>query len=347
MNARTIWTIDRDFPGKGMPTGGEVHPDLIRFQDHWYCGFKESGRSRLIRSQDGKTWETVKVFDWDGVRVGRPYLSLTAEGLLMVNSWVAPYGASGERRTNQSASRIPRQYSVTWLSTDGVTWSGVHAAPLRLYFSTTWYDGVGYHFGYDGHLYFTLDGRRWEVLAENQFPDREAVLSYDPHDLATKPGTRVVSCSEAALAFDPQDGTAYALLRTNPICAMVGRASAPHYDDWSWQPARVDWQRDGNLVPAEQVMGVQLGGPLLKHLSDGRLFGAGRADASTPDYPRAHIVLFFLDPQNGVLTPFDIIDGYGHYSGVVEHDGQLWIACGNETQREAFEVFLLQRPLPA
>lgn len=48
--------------------------DLIRFRDHWYCGFREaeihyshpSGRGRVIRSADGKHWHTVAVFDWDG-----------------------------------------------------------------------------------------------------------------------------------------------------------------------------------------------------------------------------------------------------------------------------------------
>lgn len=347
-SAWKIWDIPRDDPGKGVKLGGEVHPDLVRFKGHWYCGFKESGRSRIIRSIDGETWETVKLIDWDGIAIGRPYLSITPHGTLMINSWARPLGPSAAERVKHGKSLIPGQYSVTWLTEDGVNWSEVYASPITLGYSTTWFDGVGYHFSHrDGTLYYTLDGKRWDVMAEAQYPEGEELPSYDPHDLANKPGTVKSRGNEAALAFDPNDGTGYVLLRTNPIGAMIGVAHPPHYDDWTWQDAQVDWEGDGNLVPAHEVMGVQLGGPVLKYLSDGRLIGAGRADNSTPDHPRARVVLFFVDPQRAVLTPFAKLDGYGHYCGVVEHEGELWVACGNESQREAFEVYMLRLKVPA
>lgn len=346
LSARKIWDIDRTDPGKGVKLGGEVHPDLIRFKDHWYCSFKESGRSRLIRSVDGEAWQTVKVFDWDGVRMGRPYLSITAEGQLMVNSWMNPLGPSGGKRKNDGTTRFRRQFSVTWLTEDGEHWSGAHAASLPLYFSTTWFDGVGYNFGTNGTLYYTLDGRKWDALAADQYPTGEVTASFDRHDLGNTPGQLQPSCSEAGIAFDPSDGRGYALLRTNPICAMLGVAHTPHYNDWSWKSMQVDWEGDGNLVPADQVMGVQLGGPRLQYLSDGRLIGSGRADNSTEQITRARVILFFVDPPRGVITPFAKLDGYGHYHGVVEHDGDLWVACGNESQQDAFEVFLLRVSLP-
>ena len=357
IESRKIWDIDRAYPGKGswggqepprsQRTGGEIHPDLVRFKGHWYCGFKESGRSRIIRSADGEAWETVKLFDWEGVWNGRPYLSVTSENVLMVNSWAKPLGPTGRKGAATGESRIPRQYAVSWLSEDGENWGTVNGSLAPILFSTTWFDGVGYAFGArDGTLYFTLDGKAWHPLAENQYPDRGEGASFDPHDLGSPQGTVKRRCSEGGLAFDPKDARGFCLLRTDPVCAMVGVADPPNYDNWTWRETQVKWTADGDLVPANEVMGVQLGGPVLKHLSDGRLFGAGRADNSTPTTPRARQILFFVNPKEAVLTPFAKLDGFGHYSGVVEHEGKLWIACGGERQHDAYEVFLVKIDVP-
>ena len=59
----------------------------------------------------------------------------------------------------------------------------------------------------------------------------------------------------------------------------------PDYADWTWQPTRVDWNADGDLGPACEKLGVQMGGPWSRYLSNGLLLAAGRADASTPGHP--------------------------------------------------------------
>ena len=87
-------------------------PDLIRFKDHWYCAFREaeihnnhpSGRGRVIRSADGKKWETVKLLAWECGDVREPKFAITAEGLLMINTSV--YFVSREPRMDCVPGRL-------------------------------------------------------------------------------------------------------------------------------------------------------------------------------------------------------------------------------------------------
>ncbi len=353
LEARTIWQIDKSWGGKRIPTGGEVHPDLVRFKNHWYCGFKETGRSRLIRSADGINWETVRMFEWSRGFVGRPYLSITAEGLLMVNAWIRPLNQTtekpyreGPKGKNADEFSPVNVFSVSMFSADGVNWTEATDHQIKVLFSVTWHNSICYTVAMTtDELHYSLDGKNWRLLKERFYPPVEAQLSYDKHDLAVEPGTRLVGCNETALYFDPADDTAYALVRTNPICAVLGSASAPDYQHWTWRNIQVDWDGDGKLRKPEDVLGVQLGCPVVKRLSDGRVFGIGRGDASDEASNRCRLVLFWLDLENAILTPFAKIDDYGGYSGVVEHEGFLWIACSTPVH-PAFEVFMLKVAIP-
>lgn len=354
LEARRIHEIDRNWPGKSISTGGEVHPDLIRFKDHWYCGFKETGRSRIIRSADGVNWETVKLMDWTGGFVGRPYFSITAENRLMVHTWIRPLqprdalpvDRDDSPKRNQEAVAPVNVFTISTFSDDGLHWSEATALNAELLFSVTWHNSICYGIApHRDQLVYSMDGKHWHILKDKVFPPHEAVLSFDPHDLSAQPGTKKVGCNETALWFDPDDNTAYALARTNPVGVILGQAAAPDYQEWAWRDLQIDWDGDGNLRAPQEVIGVQLGCPVLKQLSDGRLLAVGRADASDAHTNRCRIVLFLVDLERAVLTPFAKLDDYGGYSGVMEHDGMLWLACSN-AQRPAFDVFLLKLKLP-
>jgi YD repeat-containing protein len=351
-----IWEIDRGWKGKDIPTGGEVHPDLVRFKKHWYCGFKETGRSRIIRSSDGEKWETVKLMDWEGAFVGRPYLSITPEGALMIHTWIKPLNQvqclpfSGPKQSCGTDDRLVapvKRYYVTLLSLDGLNWGTVNSHEADLNFSVTWHNGVCYGVGpRSGTLFYSCDGKTWQTLNEKIFPDREAVLSNDPNDYANIPGTKRTACSETALYFDPHDDKAWALTRTNPVCAILGNSAGPRYQDWTWRDLRVDWDGDGRLVPARDAMGVQLGCPVMKNLIDGRVFGAGRADASDATGNRSLATLFWIDIDKAVLKVFAKLHGYGGYSGVVENNGVFWVVCSNNKAGEGYNVFLIKVKMP-
>jgi len=330
-------------------------PCLIRFKGAWYCAFRvgeihnnhPSGRGRIIRSADGEAWESVALLEWDGGDVREPKFSITAEGALMVNTSV--YFVSKKPRADGSYYRLDRtgtilnipyhdaeshvvQQSVTWLSTDGRDWGTVCACPSGVNgwrWSVTWHNGMGYsvaHSGKDikGTLYRTRDGRSWRVLKAEFFPDGKG--------------------NEAALAFGADD-TACCLLRSGRTRAMIGIGKPPYYQEWQWKDSRVDYGPEaGGPRPAGDVLRVDLGGPKLVRLSDGRLLGAGRALGPGRDDGRA--TLFWVDPDKAVLTKFVEFDGTS-YPGVVEYEGMLWVTyVGSAYRSDKWEVHLAKVRIP-
>lgn len=306
--------------------------DLIRFEDAWYCAFREgeihhnhpSGRGRVIRSSDGETWASVALFDWDGADVREPRFSITPEGWLMVNTSV--FFCSGEPRRDGAfyqlnrrgtpetvnESEVARQ-SVTWLSPDGVNWSSAHACPTGVNtwrWDVAWHNGMGYSVGYlgkdrAGTLYRTRDGKSWRQLSTNFFPDKGS--------------------NEASLAF-LGESVAACLLRVGSRRAMVGVGAGPSWRNWEWRNLRVDWAGDGQAKPCQDVLRAPFGGPKLIRLSDGRLFAAGRVLG--PGRDDGHITLFQVDLENAVLVKFAEFAGTS-YAGVVEHDGKLWVTSSS------------------
>ena len=211
--------------------------DLVRFKGHWYCGFREgfihhthwSGRGRIIRSADGRKWDSVFLKEWDSADVREVKLSVTSEGVLMANTSIGfvskepregggsfapsiydrPIPGGGKygkyyqldnpgTPENDIEKDVARQ-SVTWLSTDGLNWSSAYACPSGVNnwrWAVTWHNGMGYSVGYGGKdqkgvLYRTRDGKSWRVLRANLFPG---------------------GGNEASLAFGA-DNTAYCILR--------------------------------------------------------------------------------------------------------------------------------------
>lgn len=368
------------------PPGGEIHPDLIRYKGYWYCGLKErglpsrAGGSRIIRSRDGDQWESVKFIEWRGGGLTDLKFSITSEGALMLHTMVTNWKYRDYNvplRPDRPETGPVKRMSVTWLTTDGVDWGTLHGCPSGLHttrYDVTWHDGMGYSIGYGqkdepGTLYRTHDGKSWHVLATNLFDSwsppkiRLSDLSEDDQRLQRDPGrgtdpndeTQAGAAenwlapkqpNEAALAFDPDDGTAIALVRTHPVFAILGTAKAPFYEEWTWRQTQVDRNGDDRLCPSGEKLGVQMGGPMMTRLSDGRLIAAGRADASTKREGRGRLTLFIVDVENAVLRRFGDFDGWSHYPGVVEYEGRLWISCGRQQRPDQFGVYLLKAPLP-
>lgn len=361
------------------PDGRFEFPDLIRFKDHWYCAFREavihnnhpSGRGRIIRSSDGKNWDTVTVLDWDCGDVREPKFSITAEGCLMVSTSV--YFVSREPRSTaltspaqdrtsytppearQASDDHPDRYyqldwlgttlnladhdgepmvaqqSVTWLSRDGLNWSSAYTCPTGVNswrWGVKWHDGMGYsvaQWGKDtqGTLYRTRDAKNWRVLTENIFPQEHG--------------------GETALAFN--DHGAVALLRgNNRSKVFLGTAAGPSFQNWSWREPMIDWEGDGNLKPASQILGVGVGGPTLLRLRDGRFIGAGRVLG--PGSEDGRVTLFLVDAEKNVMKRFATCDGTS-YPGLAEHDGEIWVTyIGSLCHQNEWEVRLAKLPLP-
>ncbi len=334
--ASRIWDIRAALEAEGVEihprrNGKEIHPDLARFRDYWYVGFKDLSdcAARIIRSADGLHWETATTALHSGVYKGyggERRLSITAAGELMVNCVTDVVGGG--------------RASLTWLSTDGEQWDGPFddLGENTYRFDVTWYNGKGYSLAYwgkdaAGTLYVTEDGRRWQVAAREVFPEAHRA-GYE----------------EASLAFDPSDGMVHAIVRANNVYAIIGQSEAP-YTRWRWRNARTvvgegeRYRREGKGAasvyveiqqpepePAPQRLGPQLCGPKLMRLSDGRFLVAGVSDATSAYEVRpqslGRIDLFELDPHTAVLTRLARLDGFSNYPGLVEHEGKVWVSCG-------------------
>ena len=305
---RVIWDVSR------IEDRSECRiefPDLIRFQDKWFCSFREglvhgnddSGRARLISSSDGEKWETVALFEWKGGDVRDPRLSITAEGALMVNACIY-YISKKTGKSDSSMEHDINRQSVTWLSRDGETWNSVNACPTGFNtwrWDATWHDGMGYSVAYHGTqapgaLFRTRDGRNWRVLRDKFFP---------------KSGG-----SEAALAF-PKPDLAVCLLRQpsskgGVVDAKLGIGRGPTWQDWEWKSPQFDWA-DGKDIKRSPAT---FAGPKLLVLSDGRLVATGR-----------NLGLWLVEPETAKLTKF--ADSIGNsYPGLVEYEGKLWVTSG-------------------
>ena len=265
--------------------------DLVRFQDRWYCVFREGkghaspdGALRIITSEDGKHWESAARITSKNSDLRDAKITVTPDGQLMLS------GAEAMNRPVQY-----KHHSLTWFSDDGRNWSPGHAVGDRDFWlwRTTWHQGTAYGFGYGTRddnrsirLYTSRDGKKFDTLVQNAFDE-----GYP---------------NETSMVFLADD-TCYCLLRRDgrPNTAQLGIARPP-YTEWTWKD-----------------LGVRVGGPHMIQLPDGRLVAAVRRYDSGPVTS-----LHWLDPEKGTLTEFLKLPSGGDtsYAGLVWHDRMLWVS---------------------
>jgi hypothetical protein len=176
----------------------------------------------------------------------------------------------------------------------------------------TWHKGVAWGAGYGTagdpflRLYRSTDGRRFEVVVPR-------LLDKGSPD-------------EAALVFLGDD-TCLCLLRRDgqPGTAMLGSARPP-YTEWTWKD-----------------LGVQIGGPQLIRLADGRFVAAGRRSDGA-----VRTSLMWLDPEKGAVREFLRLPSGGDtsYPGLVMHDGLLWVSYYSSHEGKT-SIYLAKVRLPA
>lgn len=271
---------------------------LVRFRDQWFLTFREGpyhgvpkpgempGRARVLRSADGRQWESAALLDWGPDQdVRDPKLCVTPDGRLMLNAAAAPHA---QPKTRQS---------LAWFSRDGVEWDGPHkiAEPDWWMWRVTWGpDGKAYGVAYGPishsprttRLYRSDDGVKFDVLVEQ---------------LTAEPGT-----GETTLRF-LRDGTAVALVRREgprPL-ALVG-TSRGDLTQWTFRE-----------------LPLHLGGPDFIELPDGRIVAGGRfydgkvrTALGWLDPAKAELTEALALPSGGDTS----------YPGFVWHDGLLWVS---------------------
>ena len=264
--------------------------DLIRFEGSWYCVFREGqdhvspdGALRVLVSGDGDLWTSAALMTSPSSDLRDAKIAITPDGRLML---------SGAGALHQPASA--QHQSLVWFSKDGRQWS----EPIEVgekdfwLWRVTWTGDTAYGVGYATtgkpsiRLYKSDDGRDFRTLVETLFD--------------------VGQPNETSLVFRP-DKTCLCLLRRDgePGSGQLGVAQPP-YTDWQWKD-----------------LGVQIGGPQMIELADGRLIAAGRSYDGG-----AKTRIWQVDAGAGRLTELITLPSGGDtsYPGLVYHDGLLWVS---------------------
>ena len=212
--------------------------DLVRFQDRWYCTFREGvshegdiGVVRVLVSDDAEKWQSTGLVEESGIDLRDPKLSVMPDGRLMLVMGGCVY------ENGRYLTRSPR----VSFSSDGAVWSAPRKvlAEDHWLWRITWHKGRGYCLSKlnegrrprRGFLYTTTDGIEWDYITEFM----------------------VEGVSETTLRFMPGDEM-IALVRPG----WIGH-SFPPYKHWNFHK-----------------MEHQIGGPNFIRLPDGSLWASGR-----------------------------------------------------------------------
>ncbi|MBN1125890.1 MAG: exo-alpha-sialidase [Sedimentisphaerales bacterium] len=265
--------------------------DLIRFQDKWFCAFREAdkhvggedGKIRIIVSEDGKIWGNTGLIAEAGVDLRDPKLSITPNERLMIVAGGSIYEG------NRLVSRQPR----VLFSREGIQWTDPKPVLNKgdWLWRVTWNKDIAYGVSYRTNpelgsplvLFKSQDGIHYEKVCDLAVADR---------------------ANETTLRF-LADGTMLALVRreSGNRQAMIG-SSRPPYTQWTWREA-----------------GHQVGGPNFVILPDGAMWAAGR---HYPGGAKTVLAELYLDRYEPKLTLPS--GGDTSYPGLVWYDGRLWMS---------------------
>lgn len=288
--------------------------DLIRFQDRWFCTFREAtdhvggdGQSRVLVSDDGENWQSAALLSESGIDLRDPKLSITKDGQLMM-----VMGGSVYRGGKKLLGRQPR----VAFSQDGKNWS----APERVLaegdwlWRVTWHDGRAYGVSYTApageaktaerelKLYVSDDGRTFEKLTDLEVTGRP---------------------NETTMRF-LENGDCLALVRRElgDQQGWIGVSRAP-YRTWQWKPC-----------------GHRLGGPNFIQLPNQQLWAAGRSYPGGSKTILARLTPESYEPQLTLPS-----GGDNSYPGLVWHEGLLWMSYYSSHEGKT-SIYLAKIRLP-
>lgn len=283
--------------------------DLIRWQDKWYCTFREAddhvggdGQLRVLVSADGKSWESAALIGEKGIDLRDPKLSITPDNRLMIVGGGSVY---------EGKKLLGRQPRVTF-SKDGKTWTD----PQRVLtegewlWRVTWHQGKAYGVSYNANerssdaakkaaetgkaepgpadwklkLVVSDDGVKYDVITHLDVPGH-------PNETTL----RFLDSGELVALVRREGGTKN---------GWIGRSQAP-YKEWKWTETK-----------------HRFGGPNFIELPNHSLWAAGRV------YPGGAKTAVARMTATGEYEPVLTLKSGGDtsYPGLVWHENELWMS---------------------
>jgi hypothetical protein len=276
--------------------GHNAFTDLTRFQNLFYCCFRESssatgeGVIRILLSSTGKVWIDQGTIAEAGTDLRDPKLIVTPDNkrlYLLCAGHSAAQGRQSRYATTQDGKvwtplqKLLAKGDTLWRATINPADKRFYAASFNIHPNS---GGPAPEPEWSLKTYASTDGSVWQLSSIMQVPGQPA---------------------ETTLRF-LKDGSALALVarQGGDRKGAIGMAKAP-YREWTWASA-----------------GVPLGGPNFIELPDGKLIAGSRGFGATPG---AHMVLYTLTSNS--LTPLLELPSGGDcsYPGLYWHDDVLHV----------------------
>ncbi len=279
-------------------------PDLTRFKQAFYCAFREgnnhcdntnTGRVRIIRSEDGKNWESVALFEMKGTEIREARLSETPDGRIMV---IAGAGYFFNNHFNSLATY------VSFSDKSGFNFSELEKAvvdpristPLEWVWRVTWHKGVGYGVVYQ--IYVGENPDPWEAFllktTDGKYYEKLAKIELDGNP------------SESTIRFDRNDNMYIQIRRdTEDRMGFLAESVYPYRE--------LTYTR----------MNVKFGGPNFLFLNKHQLIMGSRFYREQP----STTALLLTDLKGNLLKITKLPSGGDNsYPGMVIHRKKLWVA---------------------
>ncbi len=302
--------------------------DLIRFDNHFYCAFREgishvggknSGKIRILKSKEGKQWNSVALLETEELDLRDAKLSITPQNLIMVTMAGAVFEEGMVRELFPMVAFSDKSGMNFSLPERSVIDPAV--APTKDWiWRVTWHKGVGYGIDYqlkeNARDRKTLKKDAWLVYllktTDGKYFEKVAQLAID--DLP----------NEATLRFDEKDNMHVLVRREAKDQMGVLAKSAYPYQNWTYHPLE-----------------VRLGGPNFLFLKNDRLVIGTRYYEGAATFT----ALLVTDSQGSILKTIKLPSGGDtSYPGMVVHDKELWVSYYSGHEGKA-GIYLAKIPM--
>jgi hypothetical protein len=284
--------------------------DLIRFQERWYCSFREAddhvggdGQLRVLTSTDGAQWTSAALLSETGIDLRDPKLSITADGRLMIVAGGSVY--------NGGRVLLGRQPRVAF-STDGKTWTPTQRVLSEgdWLWRVTWHKGKCYGIAYDASKRATTAAKE---AAKVDKPAEPGPADWKLKLFASDDGVKYELITHLDVPGHPNettirflsDDTMVALIRREggDKLGWIGTSRAP-FKEWKYTPTA-----------------YRLGGPNFIVLPGDQMWAGSRL---YPEGPKTILAKLTTTSYEPTLTfPSG---GDNSYPGFVWHEGLLWMS---------------------